>query len=109
MGEYVKLSFPGIGIGEFEINKIAFTLPIGNGLSVRWYGIIITLGIVAAFMYAAFRSRQRGVVLDDLLDIAIFTVPIGVLGARLYYVIMEGGYDSFAEIIKAVRSGLAAA
>lgn len=106
MGEYVMLSFPGLGIGDFELNKIAFTLPIGEGISVRWYGIIITLGIVAAFMYAAFRSGQMGVVLDDLLDIAIFTVPIGVLGARLYYVIMEGGYDSFAEIINIRNGGL---
>ena len=42
------MSFPGFGIGEFTINKVAFTLPIFGGLEVRWYGIILTLGIVCA-------------------------------------------------------------
>ena len=41
MKEIVNISFPGLGIDEFSIRKIAFTL-FGK-LDVRWYGILITL------------------------------------------------------------------
>ena len=40
------VSFPGLGIEEMELNKIVFTL-FGK-LEVRWYGLIITLGIICA-------------------------------------------------------------
>ncbi len=88
------ISFPGLGIGEFTINKTAFTLPIGeNGIPVAWYGIIIVTGIILGFLYCAYRSRQEGISLDDLTDIAIFTIVASIIGARAYYVISE--YDRF--------------
>ena len=43
------VSFPGLGIEETVLNKVAFSL-FGT-LEVRWYGIFITLGIVLAFLY----------------------------------------------------------
>lgn len=82
------ISFPGIGITEgFDINRVAFTLPIGDGLPVYWYGIIITCGIILAAYYAYYRSKNESVKTDDILDISIWTVVCGVIGARLYYVV----------------------
>ena len=81
------ISFPGIGISGFDVNRVAFTLPIGDGMPVYWYGIIITLGIIMAASYAYYRSKNEGVITDDVLDIALWTVLCGVLGARLYYVV----------------------
>lgn len=103
----VIMSFPGLGIGEFVVNKVAFTLPIFGGLEIRWYGIIITAGMILAVLYAWKRSSDIGVVLDDLLDMAIFAIFFGVLGARLYYVIMKGGYHSLGEILSIWNGGLA--
>ena len=80
------VSFPGLGIGEFSVNKVAFN--IGGNFPIYWYGVIITLGILFAFCYAAFRGKYEKVKFDDLIDVAIWTVVLGVLGARLYYVIM---------------------
>ena len=40
------VSFPGLGIDEFAVDPVAFTV---FGREVRWYGIIITFGILAAF------------------------------------------------------------
>ena len=79
------ISFPGIGIENFSVDNVAFT--IGDNFSVYWYGVIITLGIVLAFCYATFRGKYEKIVLDDIIDIAIWTVLLGVLGARLYYVL----------------------
>ena len=81
------VSFPGLGIEEFSLNNEAFV--IGESFSVYWYGIIITLGIIFAFVYAAFRGKYEGTKLDDLIDIALWTVILGVIGARLYYVLTK--------------------
>ena len=107
----VTVSFPGLGIGEFSFNKVAFTIPewvpLLNGVQVRWYGIIMVTGIILAFLYAYYRSKQEGVSFDDLLDYAIFTVLSGIVGARLYYVITSGQKYSFGEIFAIWNGGIA--
>ena len=85
----VTVSFPGIGIGEFTINPVAFEIPIFGGIQVRWYGILITLGIILAFTYCAFRAKQEGINFDNLLDIAIYTIIFSVIGARAGYVLFS--------------------
>ena len=104
------VSFPGIGIGEMTINKVAFTLPIFGGLEVRWYGIILTLGIVAGFLYAMFRAKEEGFTPDDVIDYALWTVLLAILGARTYYVLTtlgEGLYHSFYDVIAIWEGGIA--
>lgn len=103
----VTVSFPGLGIGEFSFNKVAFTIPIGDGIQVRWYGIIMVTGIILAFLYAYYRSKHEGVSFDDLLDYAIFTVISGIIGARLYYVITSGREYTFGEIFAIWNGGIA--
>lgn len=78
------VAFPGLGIGEFQLNNVAFTI---GDFPVYWYGVIITCGIVFAFLYAIFRGKYENIKLDDILDIGIWTVILGVIGARLYYVL----------------------
>lgn len=103
----VTVSFPGLGIGEISFNKVAFTIPIGDGIEVRWYGIIMVTAIILAFLYAYHRSKHEGVSFDDLLDYAIFTVISGIVGARLYYVITSGQEYTFAEIFAIWNGGIA--
>ncbi len=103
-----NIAFPSLGIESFELNPVAFTVPVFGGLEVRWYGLIITLGIILAFSYAAFRAKQEGIIFDHVLDIAIFTVIFGIIGARLYYVLTSlDKYDSFLEMIAVWEGGLA--
>lgn len=104
----VHVAFPGLGIEPFAIDPVAFTLPIFGGISVRWYGLIITVGIILAFLYAAYRSKGEGVSFDDLLDIAIFTIIFAVIGARAYYVLTSlDHYDSFYSVIAIWEGGIA--
>ena len=101
-----KISFPGLGIGEFDVNKIA--IPLGPQ-GIRWYGVIITLGMVVAVLYAIWRAKQRNVKLDDMIDMALFTIFFGVIGARLFYVIFDpnANYHSFRDVIAIWDGGLA--
>ena len=102
------VSFPGIGIGEFKIDPVAIRIPIGSGIEIRWYGIIIVTGIILAFLYCAYRAKQEGIIFDDLLDIAIFTVIFAVIGARAYYVLTSlEKYDSFLDMIAIWNGGIA--
>lgn len=104
------MCFPGFGIGEFTINKVAFTVPIFGGLEVRWYGIILTLGIVCAFFYALYRSKYEGISSDDLIDYTLVTVALAIVGARTYYVlttIKDGIYHSFYDVIAIWEGGIA--
>ena len=104
----ITVSFPGLGIENFNVNPVAFTVPIFGGIEVRWYGIIITLGIILAFSYCAFRAKQEGIIFDDLLDMAIFTVIFAIIGARLYYVLTSlDKYNSFYDAIAIWEGGLA--
>ena len=100
-----KLSFPGLGIGEFSVNSDAFTI---FGVSIAWYALIITFGMVCAVAYTVFRANQIGIILDDVLDFVIFTIPIGIIGARLYYVLAEiEHYHSLSDVLNIREGGLA--
>ena len=86
-GKHTTVSFPGLGIGELNLNKFLFE--IGDSFNVAWYGVIITFGIVLAFSYAVFRGKYEKIKFDDIIDVALWTVVLGVIGARAYYVIFE--------------------
>ncbi len=90
MTTQVQISFPGLGIDTFTVNKVAFEV---FGIDVRWYGVMIVLGMIMAFGYAILRSKQEGFTWDDVIDMGLYIVLFGVLGARLYYVIMR--WDTF--------------
>ncbi|MBQ8235235.1 MAG: prolipoprotein diacylglyceryl transferase [Clostridia bacterium] len=88
-GKPFYMSFEGLGIKWFKMNPVA--IPIGNG--IRWYGIIITLGIILAVVYVSWRAKSYKYNMDDLLDSVLVVVPLGVLGARLFYVFTADGFD----------------
>lgn len=99
------ISFPNLGIGEMKINETAFTV---FGKNVQWYGIIVTCAIIAAVLYVYFRAKQKNIVTDDFLDLAIFIVVFGVVGTRLFYVLTSlDQYDSFWDVFKIWEGGLA--
>ena len=50
------------------------------------YGLCIALGVVAAVTISARRWEERGGNPDDIGTIAIWAVPAGVIGARIYHV-----------------------
>ncbi len=101
------VSFPGLGLEEWTMNKVAFTL--FDRVEVRWYGILMTSAILFAFFYLLWRSRRNEKIpSDDLLDITIFAVIAGVIGARAYYVLTEPDqFESFYDVIAIWNGGIA--
>ena len=107
MLEVTKLSFPGLGIGEFSVKSEAFSI---LGAPIAWYALIIMTGIIAAVLYTMWRAKKAGVSSDHIIDYALFVVPSGIIGARLYYVLTtlgEGRYKTFMDVINIREGGLA--
>ena len=99
------VSFPGLGL-EFHVSSVAFYIA---SKPIYWYGVIIMVGVVLAVLYASKRAAQFGVRSDDVLDLVLFMLPIGIICARLYYVAFEWEQykDNPIEIIATWHGGLA--
>ncbi|SCE91181.1 prolipoprotein diacylglyceryl transferase [Micromonospora viridifaciens] len=54
---------------------------------IRAYALCIIVGIMVACVVTEHRLRRRGVAPGAVLDIAIWAVPAGIIGARIYHVI----------------------
>ena len=101
-----SISFPIFGEG-FSINPSTyFTL---FGFKVHWYGVIILTGLVLATLYIVKRAPQFGMNEDNIYDLLLYAVPIGVIGARLYYVVFNFSLyrGNLAGIFKIWEGGLA--
>ena len=97
-----RISFPKLGI-ELTVDSTAFTV---FGFSVTWYGVLITVGMMLAMIYAFSRMRKFGLDSDRAIDGVIGGIIGGIIGARAYYVIFH--WDSYAGDWKAIfniRSG----
>ena len=100
-----RISFPGFGIDGFDVNSVAFRI---FGRPIAWYGIIITFGILLGCAYVIYRAKQMNIKPDDILDIALVTVPTAIVFARLYYVLTSlDKYDSFWDVFKIWEGGIA--
>lgn len=56
-------------------------------LALRWYGVLIALGVVAGAAWTLRAAAARGLDGDWLLDMAPWMVGAGIVGARLVYVL----------------------
>ena len=89
------------------MNPVAFTL---FGLEVRWYGIFIATGALLAIFFAEkLIERNPRVPKEAAVDVSIFALPLGILGARTYYVLFEWQYYSahLSEVLAIRNGGLA--
>lgn len=98
-----SISFPMLGNWSIDPSN-SFTL---FGHTFYWYGVIIACGFLLAVAYCMRRSGQFGIRQDDLIDGLLFAVPLAIIGARAYYVIFYGHYDSFWDMCKIWEGGLA--
>lgn len=87
-------------------NPVAFTV---FGIEVRWYGVLIALGMVLATLLTYKRAPRHGLEPDRVLDFILICIPAGIIGARLYYVVFNWSmYEGdFLKIINLRLGGLA--
>ena len=54
--------------------------------SISWYGLLIVTGAALAVFLASREEKRAGLPKDTIIDLALWVLPIGIIGARLYYV-----------------------
>ncbi len=80
-----------------------------GGLSIKWYGIIIAVGVVVALLLALRESSKRGLDKELYIDLLIWAIPISIICARIYYVVFQWDFykNNLDEIIKIWHGGIA--
>lgn len=99
------IEFPKLGI-HLEINPVLFQI---GPFTVHWYGIITALAFLVIILGVMRKSERFGLKQDDLIDMMLFTAPIGIIGARIFYVLVNWELYSRnpLDIIKIWEGGLA--
>ena len=76
------IEFPNLG-WKFAISD---TIDVFGLFTIKWYGLLIAVGFLLAVIYGLKRARDFGIDPDRMIDVALLTVPVAFVGARLYYV-----------------------
>ncbi|MDU1314716.1 MAG: prolipoprotein diacylglyceryl transferase [Clostridium septicum] len=87
------------------MNPIAFEV---FGIEIRWYGIIISMGVIAAMILTYFMAKKKKLDFEVIIDAFLWVFPFSIIGARLYYVAFEyQNYHSFMDVINIRQGGMA--
>ena len=76
------------------INPIIFSFKLFIWtVTLRWYGVLVMIGAVVGAWIAEKEIRRRGENGEVIWDAMVWVLPIGIIGARLWYVLnnMLGG------------------
>ena len=74
---------------------------------VAYYGVIIGLGILAGLLIAMHVAKKTGQNQEDYIDLAIYGVIFGIIGARVYYVVFSWDMykNDFVKYFLNIRQG----
>lgn len=95
------------------IDPVIFTIRLfGWEFPLRWYGVIVMIGVIVGALIVERELRRRGEKGDRIWDALIWILPAGIVGARLWYVMNAtlGGNRYYVEnpmqIINIPQGGL---
>ena len=88
------------------MSRVALTI---FNINIYWYSLFILLGVLIAYFLIIRESIKHNIDKNEILDIIFYTLIIGIIGARIYYVIFNLDYylSYPLEIIKIYNGGLA--
>ncbi|MBR2220724.1 MAG: prolipoprotein diacylglyceryl transferase, partial [Clostridia bacterium] len=77
------------------------------GLEISYYGLLMGIAFLVAISIAVFNAKKRGMTTDDILLLAIYIIPLSILGARTYFCIFSGNTYTFWQFFEIWNGGLA--
>ncbi|MDP3836641.1 MAG: prolipoprotein diacylglyceryl transferase [bacterium] len=91
---------------KFTPDPLLFSL---GPVNIRWYGLILVIAMIAGIMSSVYIARRYKIERDTILDLSVWVIVGGLLGARLYEVFLEFSYyaSSPISIFKIWEGGLA--
>jgi phosphatidylglycerol:prolipoprotein diacylglycerol transferase len=80
-------------------------------ITIRYYGLMYVIAITVGFFLTRSEILRKKIALssESLLDLLLWTVPLAIIGARIYYVAFQWSYygSHLADIFKIWNGGLA--
>ena len=80
-------------------------------ITLHFYALCILLGVIVALQVGAVRWKRAGGVVTELYDLAIYVIPAGIIGGRLYHVFTTpelyfGAHGHFTDAFKIWEGGM---
>ena len=99
------ISFPKLGL-SFDVSPVAFSV---GSREIYWYAIIILTGFLLAVAFCSWSAKKRNISTDHIFDIGFYGLIVGIICARIYYVIfdLQTYIDNPIKIFKIWEGGLA--
>lgn len=78
-------------------------------IKVHWYGLLMMIAIFIGIFLVAALAKKYGIKKDDVYDLAFYVVIFGLVGARVYAVLLfpEHYFSNPLEIVQVWKGGLA--
>ena len=88
------------------MNPVIFTI---FGIDIQWYSILILIGIVIGLILLEKEAKKFKYPKDLIFNICFWAIIMGIIGARLYYIIFNFSYysNNLLEIFAIWNGGLA--
>ena len=58
-------------------------------IDIYWYSVLIVVSIVIGMYFSLKEADKNGLGRDFLYDMIFYLIPVGIIGARTYYVIFN--------------------
>ena len=82
---HTMIEFPNLGIYLADVGK---SITIFN-FDIAFYGITIGIGMLMGILIASWQAKRVGVNPEDIVDLAMYGIVFGIIGARIYYVVFS--------------------
>lgn len=104
-GNDTSIYFPNLGIRLANIPRGVSVF----GFNIAFYGACIAIGMLLGIEMARWQAKRSGQNPEDYLDLALWAIPLSVVGARIYSIIFEWDYykDNLKEVFDLRSGGLA--
>ena len=82
-----------------------------GAITLHYYALCILLGIIVALVIGSARWRKAGGITSELFDLALYVIPAGIIGGRLYHVLTTpelyfGATGHFGDAFKIWEGGM---
>lgn len=96
------IGFPGLNI-SLNISNVAFKI---GDKEIYWYGIIIAAALAVCYISGYIRAKKKNINPEIVTDIVLYSTPVAIIFARLYYVIFSlDYYIKYPQKIFAINEG----
>ena len=100
-----EINFEGLGL-SFNINSVLIDI---NGIKIYWYAVCIIMSIIISLILCKKDDGKYDIKFDDVLELALFVLPISIICARLYFILFKLDYyiQNPSELFNIRNGGLA--